>query len=117
MLRNRFPGMLAAGLVLSMVAAPLCASAKITSTFYGIVDHVSVNSIKVTNPKTHETLGFALLPKFKQIFSNNGKTTYQMSKIHSGQYVRVIYDQRALGMRHADRIYLLNNASRKMGHQ
>jgi len=117
MLRNRFPGLLAAGLVLSMVAAPLCANAKITAKFYGIVDHVSMNSIKVTNPKTHQSLGFEVLPKFDQIFSDDGKTTYQMSKVKPGRYVRVIYDQRALGMRHADRIYLLNNANRKIGRQ
>jgi hypothetical protein len=48
------------------------------STFYGIVRHVSINSIKVDDPRTNQTLSFELLPKFDKIFSGDGKTTYQM---------------------------------------
>jgi len=84
------------------------------STFYGITTHVSVNSIKVQNPQSHQTLAFEILPKFDQVFSADGKTTYQMKAIHAGQYVGIIYDQKALGMRHADKIYLLTNANQKI---
>lgn len=87
------------------------------STFYGITSHVSVNSIKVTNPQSHQTLSFEILPKFDQIFSADGKTTYQMNKIKAGQYVGIIYDQKALGMRHADKIYLMTNANQRIGAQ
>jgi hypothetical protein len=106
---------LAAAVFGAVVAAPVAAPA--ASTFYGIVVHVSTSNIKVQDPKTKQTLGFTILPKFKQVFSANGKTTYQMSAIKAGQYVGVIYDQKALGMRHADKIYLLNNANQRIGTQ
>ncbi len=40
-----------------------------------------------------------------------------MKDLHHGQYVRVVYDQKALGMRHADKIFILNNANMKAGAQ
>lgn len=91
--------------------------ASAASTFYGITNHVSMNNIKVTNPKTHQSLSFIILPKFDQVFSDDGKTTYQMKNVHAGQYVRVIYDQKAFGMRHADRIIILSSKNRKLGKQ
>jgi len=97
------------------VAAPQMASA--ASTFYGITRHVSVNNIKVENPRSHQTLSFLILPKFDQVFSDDGKTTYQMKNVHPGQYVRVIYDQRAFGVRHADRIIVLTKYNRKITKQ
>jgi hypothetical protein len=87
------------------------------STFYGIVVHVSTSNIKVEDSRTKQVLSFTLVPKFDQVFSANGKTTYQMSAIKSGQYVGIIYDQKALGIRHADKIYLLNNANQRIGAQ
>jgi hypothetical protein len=87
------------------------------STFYGIVVHVSTQNIKVQDSRTKQTLSFTILPKFDQVFSANGKTTYQMSAIKAGQYVGIIYDQKALGVRHADKIYLLNNANQRIGTQ
>ncbi|HEY1977292.1 MAG TPA: hypothetical protein VGG89_12130 [Candidatus Baltobacteraceae bacterium] len=87
------------------------------NTFYGITVHVSSSNIKVQDPKTKQTLSFEILPKFDQVFSANGKTTYQMKDVKAGQYVGVIYDQKALGMRHADKIYLLNNANEKISTQ
>ena len=87
------------------------------STFYGITVHVSANNIKVQDPKTKQSLSFEILPKFDQIFSADGKTTYQMKAVKAGQYVGVIYDQKALGIRHADKIYLLNNANQRIGKQ
>jgi hypothetical protein len=86
-------------------------------TFYGITVHVSTSNIKVEDPKTKETLSFELVPKFDQVFSADGKTTYQMSAVKAGQYVGIIYDQKALGIRHADKIYLLNNANERIGSQ
>jgi hypothetical protein len=98
---------LAALALLALTLAPNAAWA--ASTFYGIVVHVSTDNIKVMNPKSNQTLSFEILPKFDQVFSSDGKTTYQMRHIHSGNYVGVIYDQKVLGMRHADKIYLLTN--------
>lgn len=87
------------------------------STFYGITVHVSSQNIKVQDPRTKQTLSFMLVPKFDQVFSADGKTTYQMSKVRAGQYVGIIYDQKALGVRHADKIYLMNNANQRIGTQ
>jgi hypothetical protein len=98
------------------VAAPPAVAGN-TSTFYGITVHVSTQNIKVQDPKTKQTLSFVILPKFDQVFSADGKTTYQMSKVKAGQYVGIIYDTSALGVRHADKIYLLNNANQKIGAQ
>jgi hypothetical protein len=98
---------LAAALALTAFV-PTGALAKVGSAnFSGIVEHVSSNNIKVTDPKTHQSLGFLILPKFDQVFSADGRTTYQMKAIKPGQYVKVYYDQRALGARHADRILLV----------
>jgi len=99
----------------AMVLTPQLALA--ANTFYGITVHVSSNNIKVEDPKTKQTLSFEILPKFDQVFSADGKTTYQMKNVKAGQYVGVIYDQKALGMRHADKIYLLNNANERIGTQ
>jgi hypothetical protein len=86
-------------------------------TFYGTVVHVSTNNIKVLDPVSHQTLSFEILPKFDQVFSGNGKTTYQMKDVRPGRYVGILYDQHALGMRHANRIYILNNANERVGTQ
>ena len=92
-------------------------AARAASTFYGEVVHVSVDNIKVHDPHHNQTLSFVLTPKFDQLFSADGKTTYQMKKLHPGQYVGVIYDQKALGIRHADKIYIMNNANQRLGAQ
>ncbi len=98
-------------------AFPQIAPAATTPTFYGITVHVSSDNIKVQDPRTKQVLSFVLVPKFDQVFSADGKTTYQMGKIKPGQYVGIIYDQKALGVRHADKIYLLNNANQKIAAQ
>jgi hypothetical protein len=79
--------------------------------FTGIVIHVSTNNIKVQNPKTKESLSFLLVPHFNQVFSSDGKTTAQMSAIKPGGYVKIYYDQKAFGVKHADRILVLNQAN------
>jgi hypothetical protein len=80
----------------------------------GIVNHVSDNNIKITDGGGHQ-LSFLILPKFDQVFSSDGKTTYQMRAIKAGQYVKIYYDQKFLGQRHADRILLLrqNNSVKR----
>ena len=99
-----------------LASFPHAALAITTSTFYGVTVHVSAQNIKVEDPKTKQVLSFVLLPKFNQVFTSTGKTQ-QMSAIKSGQYVGVVYDQKALGVRHADKIYLLNNANERIGTQ
>jgi len=96
---------------------PPSALAMTNSTFYGITVHVSSQNIKVQDPRTRQVLSFMIVPKFDQVFSADGKTTYQMSKVRAGQYVGIIYDQKALGVRHADKIYLMDNANQKIGTQ
>jgi hypothetical protein len=97
---------LAAALPLAAITAPVAAPAAVgTAVFEGNIVHISTDNIKVANPK--ETLSFLLVPHFDQVFSSDGKTTYQMKKLHTGQLVKVYYDQKALGARHADRIIVL----------
>ncbi|MDQ2680213.1 MAG: hypothetical protein M3Y21_04205 [Candidatus Eremiobacteraeota bacterium] len=110
-IRNTFIALFLVG----AIALPQMASA--ASTFYGITRHVSVNNIKVYDPRSRQTLSFVILPKFDRIFSANGKTTYQMKAIKAGRYVGVVYDQKAFGIRHADKIYLLTNANQRIGRQ
>jgi hypothetical protein len=96
-----------------LLGAPAPAIA--ASTFYGIVIHVADNSIKVQDPRSHQTLAFEIVPHFDQLFSADGKTTYQMKDIRAGRYVGIVYDQKFLGMRHADKVYLLHNANQRVG--
>ncbi|MFY9780103.1 MAG: hypothetical protein WAJ85_06295 [Candidatus Baltobacteraceae bacterium] len=108
--------LLLAAAVTSAAFTPIGAQAGGRSAdFSGIVDHVSDNNIKVTDPRSHSTLSFLIVPKFDQVFSADGKTTYQMKAIKAGQYVKVYYDQKFLGQRHADRILLLrqNNSIKR----
>jgi len=81
----------------------------------GTLVHISANNIKVKTGT--QELSFLLVPHFDQIFSDDGKTTYQMKSLHSGQTVKVFYDQKFLGQRHADRILVLNRAQQPMKSQ
>ena len=114
-MKHAFVRILSAAAAVAVLALPQPTLA--ANTFYGITIHVSSNSIKVQNPKTQQTLSFEIVPKFDQVFSADGKTTYQMNHVKAGQYVGIVYDQKALGMRHADKIYLLNNANETIGTQ
>lgn len=110
---NRF--LPAFGLVALFATAPLAGEAKKPpQTFTGRVEHISANNIKVYSPTEHRSLGFLLVPKFKQVFSSDGKTTTQMAEIHPGTMVRVYYDQHLLGARHADRIIVIGPAPKKV---
>jgi len=116
-MNHRFLQTVAAAALFLTTLLPQGSFAITHSTFYGITRHVSVNSIKVYDPKSKQTLGFEIVPKFDQVFSYDGKTTYQMNHIKAGQYVAIVYDQKAMGVRHADKIILLDNANETIGNQ
>lgn len=97
--------------LLAAMLAPQMALAGKTNNYYGEVVHVSADNVKVYDPHAKQTLSFLIAPSFDQVFSDNGKATYQMKDLKHGQYVRVVYDQKALGIRHADKIFILNNAN------
>ena len=88
------------------IAAPATAA---THEFSGRVLHVSTDNIKVENKANGKTQSFLVMPHFDQVFQFDGKTTYQMKRL-PGKRVKVYYDERALGIRHVDRIVLANNA-------
>ena len=102
-----------AAITAGVIVSTQPASAK-TAIFEGITRHVSTNNIKVENPKTKQTLSFEILPKFNQVFSDDGKTTAQMDKIKAGQYVKIYFDQKFLGMRHADKILIMTSGDAVM---
>ncbi|MBV9277188.1 MAG: hypothetical protein JOZ97_03030 [Candidatus Eremiobacteraeota bacterium] len=104
-------------MVATATALALLTQAAFAAVFYGVTVHVSTTNIKVHNPKSGQNMAFTVTPKFNDVFSQDGKTTYQMSAIHAGQYVKVYYDQHFLGMRHADKIYILTSRNYKMGAQ
>jgi hypothetical protein len=97
---------LLASLALSAIMRPAPAAA-VDKIWVGYVVHVSMNNIKVVNSEGTQTLSFLILPKFKNVFSADGKTTYQMAQIKRNMLVKVYYDQNLLGQRHADKIYVL----------
>ena len=111
--------LLAAATLGTAVVAPAPAqAAKVGSSWVeGTLVHVSTSNIKVKDDKTGQELGFLLVPHFNQLFSEDGKTTYQMASLHSGQLVKVFYDQKLLGARHADRILVLNRAQKPVKQQ
>lgn len=94
----------------SLACGPAWAQGKLSSaSFSGIVIHVSDANIKVTDPKSKQTLSFLILPGFNQVFSTDGRTTSRMTSLKPGQYVKIYYDQRIVGQRRADRIILLTH--------
>ncbi len=95
-------------LLVTAVVAVLSPSSADTNVWTGRVVHVSTTNLKVHNNEGAQTLGFLLIPKFKQIFSDDGKTTYQMAMLKPGTWVTVYYDQDLMGARHADKIIVLN---------
>jgi hypothetical protein len=90
--------------VLSPVAPAVAGG--VNNVFYGDVVHVSTQNIKVHNPKSGETLSFLIVPHFTKLLKSGGKVTAQQNEIHNGTFVEVVYDQKALGARHADQIIL-----------
>jgi hypothetical protein len=112
-------GLAALPLIASVVtiAAPAQAAPVGSSWVEGTLVHVSSSNIKIKDDKTGKELGFLLVPHFDQVFSSDGKTTYQMKSLHSGQLVKVFYDQKLLGARHADRILVLNRSEKPVKQQ
>jgi hypothetical protein len=106
--------LIAAGLAVLPVVASVLAAAPAqavpvgSSWVEGTLVHISTTNVKIKDDKTGKELSFALVPHFDQVFSSDGKSTYQMKSLHSGQLVKVFYDQKLLGMRHADRILVMN---------
>ena len=112
-------GLAALPLVTTMIVttAPAAAEKVGSAWVEGTLVHISANNIKIKDDKTGKELGFLLVPHFDQVFSADGKTTYQMKSLHSGQLVKVYYDQKLLGARHADRILVLNRAEKAVKQQ
>ena len=102
------PAALCAALASSVLFSASAPAKADTNYWVGYVVHVSTENIKVENKSKTQTLSFLLVPKFKQVFSDDGKTTYQMAQVKPSMTVRVVYDQDLLGARHADKIFILN---------
>jgi hypothetical protein len=92
-------------------AGTMPAAAGTANIVYGTVQHVSTSNLKVAVAHSNTSLSFVIVPKFDQVFSGDGKTTYQMKDIKAGTFVKVYYDQKALGARHADKIYIYKSNS------
>jgi len=109
--RARLTALTAAVAIVSLPVNPAFARDKAgTEVFQGLVNHVSSDNLKVTDPKTNKTLSFLLVPRFNQVFKSHGKTM-QQTTLKNGQYVKVYYDQKLLGRPHADRVLILNDAN------
>lgn len=91
------------------IGAPLgIASAKSSDhrDFEGNVVHVSAENIKVHGVEggKGQTLSFMISPKITKLTHNDGKSTAELKEIHVGDMVKIRFDQKFLGMRHADMI-------------
>jgi len=95
--------------LITSLGAPATAGTVGSAWVEGTLVHISSGNVKVIDDKSHKELSFLLLPHFDQIFSEDGKTTYQMKALHRDQLVKVFYDQKFFGARHADRIEVLNH--------
>ncbi len=93
-------------LAVAVFVVPTNAQAKAPPTWIGWVNHVSTQNIKVTD-RTGHTQSFLLVPRFNRVFSDEGRTTAQMTQIKPGMWVKIFYDQKFMGARHADKIWIL----------
>jgi hypothetical protein len=100
------PAVALAAIMGANVAFAAPALAKLNNTFIGNVTHVSANNIKVKDPQNGQELGFLLTPHFNGAYKH-GKTA-QMKFLKPGDPVEIIYDQKALGIRHADKVIMLD---------
>jgi hypothetical protein len=85
-----------------------------SQVFEGLTKHVSASQIDVFNPTTKKTQGFAIVPRFGNVFKSDGRTPAQVKDIRAGQYVKVYYDQKFLGAFHADRILIMSSMNQKL---
>jgi hypothetical protein len=85
-------------------------------TFDGTIVHISSDNVKVKGLEggQMQTLSFLYVPRFGKLTHNGGKVTRDQDALHEGEYVRVMYDQKALGVRHADAIEPYANPNLKM---
>lgn len=103
------------GLVLGAPVGIVSAASSDHRTFDGVITAVSKINIKVkgTEGGKMQTLSFLFKPPV------GGKQTHDMSRmsanaVHVGEYVRVTYDQKLLGLRHADFVAPYGDPAMKM---
>jgi hypothetical protein len=84
-----------------LVLVPLRASA---GTLVGTVMHVSTTDLAVKG-QDGKTVRFVLVPQFNRIFSKDGKTTVQMTRLKPGTPVTVDYTD-TLGILHPNKIVI-----------
>ncbi len=97
-------------IVLALAVGGVASAVKAGSQVYeGLVKHISTSSLQVFNPTTKKTLSFVLVPRFGNVFKKDGRTSASVSDLQAGQYVKVYYDQKALGVVHADRILIMSS--------
>ena len=111
MLKKGLAAVGAAAMTVAIIGAPAYAY-KPTGTMYGTVQHVSSNNIKIRDQVTGKTMSFLMTPHFDKVFTKDGKTS-QMSFLHNGTPVEILYDQHMLGTRHADKIIVLEHLPRR----
>ncbi len=116
-MKNAFR-MTAASLALMASLAPAAAGAASSDhrTFDGTIVHISTNNIKVKGMEggQMQVLSFLYVPRIGKLTHNDGKVTRDQNALHEGEYVRVMYDQKALGIRHADAVEPYANPGMKM---
>ena len=92
----------------TLLGIPLGVAAKSSDhrTFDGKVVHISGTNIKVMGMEggKMQTIGFVMVPHIKKVFKRKGAATTQLAEIKPGDYVEVTFDQKLLGIRHADQI-------------
>ncbi|MDQ2857371.1 MAG: hypothetical protein M3R53_01800 [Candidatus Eremiobacteraeota bacterium] len=109
----------AAGIAFGLaLGAPLGAAAKSSDhrTFDGTVVHISGDNIKVkgTEGGKQQILSFLYVPRIGKVAHSGGQVTKTQEKLHVGEYVRVTYDQKLLGVRHVDSIMARSVGKMKM---
>lgn len=91
-----------ATIALAFFLLTAAAASAATSMVIGRVTHVSTTDIDIRTQQG-QTMRFDIVPRFKNVFSNNGKATAQMSALRPGTPVTIYYN-RVLGTKHATRI-------------
>lgn len=111
MLKKGLAAVGAAAMTVAMIGAPAYAYTP-TGTMYGTVQHVSSDNIKIKDQASGKTMSFVMTPHFDKVFTKDGKTA-QMSFLKTGTPVEILYDQKMLGTRHADKIIVLSHLPRR----
>jgi hypothetical protein len=114
-IRSSFLGLAAAFAIIASSPVVAGAATAGSQVYEGLLKHVSTDNIKVYNPTEKKTLSFLIVPHFGNVFTDSGRKQVQMSALTAGQYVKVYYDQKALGAYHADRILIMSSSNMKEG--